>query len=94
MNYIVSVAFRPLPGKRDIIATLIKHMLEQTRKFDGCVQAHLCHETSQNDVVIWHMWENQAAFEAYLDARAERGELHVFNDFLADEQIMQTYNVL
>ena len=93
MKYLVSVTFRPIEGKRDALAAMIAPMLEQTRNTDGCLSAHLCFDTEKYELVILHLWTSGAAFEDYLEMRAQRGDLHSVNDLLADEQFLTTFNV-
>ncbi len=91
MKEAVAVTLTPSENMFDALADLLDGLLAETRKRDGCLHAMLCRDKEQNELMIVQLWASTAAHEAYLDWRADRGDLHAVHEYLDNEAIYRVY---
>lgn len=85
MPIVAEITVRPHVDNFDDVIARITKMIETTRSFPGCLGASMRHDTTSYEIFLTHSWESADALDAYLDARAERGDFEFFSKWLIDE---------
>ncbi|GLO70102.1 hypothetical protein MACH17_16190 [Phaeobacter inhibens] len=89
----IIVTITAIPGLYDELVATLQKLMPETRRFQGCIQAHLLLAPERGEVVISQIWENSELQSAYLTWRAERGDFDRLAEFIQDEQIFRTYTL-
>lgn len=76
MSVLVLLEINVKPGSMDDLTAYLRDELHHTRGSDGCngLTVHQGQDDS-NNVVIVESWDSRQQYEAYLNWRAERGDL-------------------
>lgn len=74
------------PEKREEFLSMMKGVLPDTRKYDGCQDLALwTPEDNDSLVQVYEVWESKAHQEKYFAWRLENGMMDALADFLAGE---------
>ena len=91
MKEAIVVTIHPTPARHVNFVNQAGVMTGETRKFPGCLAAHLCDAPERGEVVIFQLWINSQAQHDYLTWRAEKGDFDKLNEFLESEPDFLTY---
>lgn len=85
MPIVADVTVRPHVDNFEDVVARISKMIEATRSFPGCLGVSMRHDITRCEIFLTHRWESADALDAYLDARAQRGDFEFFSKWLIDE---------
>jgi quinol monooxygenase YgiN len=72
------IRFKPAPGKRDELISVLERGAEQIRQMEGCFGIQVCAiQEARDEVASISRWASQAAVDAFLRAtEPQRGDLN------------------
>lgn len=91
MFQVAEITFSPHLEHYPAVVEHISLLLDDTRAFDGCIEASLSQNAETHQVFLRHVWRSTEHLDAYLDARIERGDFDFFPLWLMDEPLFRTY---
>ncbi|MBT8155403.1 antibiotic biosynthesis monooxygenase [Epibacterium ulvae] len=94
MTEAIIVTLVPEVACFDELLALLGSILEETRAFDGCSMAHVCHSKPHNEIVLVQMWQDSEAHDDYLNWRVEQGIFDKIADLVAEEPIHKPFHAL
>jgi len=76
------VRFKPAPGKRDELVSMLELGAEQIRQMDGCFGVQICTvREAPDEVASISRWASQSALDAFLRAlEPQRASLEALAD--------------
>jgi len=74
-------------------ASAVLDMLPDTRKFPGCLEAHVGVNQERLEIAVFHLWETTDHLDNYLTWRAERGDFVARSSTMRREQDSRVFSV-
>lgn len=90
MSVIVLFEPKAAPGQEHAVHSMLAEILPDTRAFDGCesLTAHR-DEDDPAQLVLIEYWRSREHYDAYLQWRAERGDIERLGALLAGPPVIR-----
>jgi quinol monooxygenase YgiN len=93
MSVLVLFESQAADGKADELVAMFAELLPDTRKFDGCESITLHRDIDDPEhLVLVERWGSRAQYEAYLQWRADRGDIDRIAPLMARRPEPQYYD--
>lgn len=84
---------RPLDECFEELVDEFPSMVEEAKRFPGCIDAFLAISHKRKEILVQHRWKNRDAQNEYLAWRGERGDLMRLSERIKEEPFFRSYSL-